>query len=117
VIDDEVDGKVRVYQLWITALARHFVSQRGEIGYHGDAGEVLEEYACGEKREFAIRDGVSAPSGEGTDVILRDGEAIDAAEEVLEDNTNGEREAVDVAEAELGEALQPVVGEFTEPCL
>jgi hypothetical protein len=71
---------------------------------------------AGRKRELPVGSG-AAPTGEGADVIIRNHKAIDATEQVLEDNADGERQALHLAETELGEALQAVVGKRTERCL
>ena len=115
-VDDEVDGKERVDALRIAIPASYFGAKGSEIGNDGDAGEVLEEHARRQEGQFARGQRAGRPRRERADVVLCDDKAVEAAEEVLEEHADGERQAVDVGEAEFGEAVEAVVGDRAGGC-
>ena len=115
-VDDEVDGKERVDALRIAIPASYFRAKGSEIGNDGDAGEVLEEHARRQEGQFARGQRAGRPGREPADVVLCDDETVEAAEEVLEEHADGERQAVDVGEAEFSEAVEAVVGDGAGGC-
>ena len=94
VVDDEVDGEQGVHALRVDAASMRLGAQRGEVGDDGDAGEVLEEDAGGQEGKLSRRERAGRPGGEGADVVLGDDCAVEAAEEVLEEDADGERQAI-----------------------
>jgi hypothetical protein len=56
VIDHELGGEERIDALGIPAHFLHRFAHRGEIDDGGNAGEILQQDACGHERDFFLRD-------------------------------------------------------------
>jgi len=108
---NQVDRKKRVDALRVGAQPADLGAEGGEIGDDGDAGKVLEEDARRKKGKLTRRDGTGRPGSERADVVLRDDLAVEAAEQVLEEHADGERQTADIGEAEFGEAVKTVIRE------
>ena len=94
VVDDEVGGDEWVDLRRIAAVARHRRAHRGEVHHRGDAGQVLHQDAAGHERDVPRRSG---PGRQRPHVVVRDVARAGAAEQVLQQDLDGLREAADVA--------------------
>ena len=90
--------------------ARHRLAHRGEVDDGGHAGEVLQQHARGRERHLGLgrRPRASAASASTSSRVTCT--PADLAEQVLEQDLDRERQRGRVAEAELGEAVEAVVG-------
>ena len=95
----------RVDLFGVAAEGAHGVAHGGEIDDGGDAGEVLHEDAGRHVGDLARWLGFSVPGGEELDVVGGDGAAVFVAEEIFEQDAEGEREAGEVG-ALLGESFE-----------
>src|SRR5207249_4151559 len=115
-VDDEVDGEERVDALRIAVPPSYFGAQRGQISDDRDASEILKKDARGQEGQLARREGARRPGRKRADVVLCDDEAVEAAEQVLEEHADRERQTVNVGKAEFGEAPETVVGDGAGGC-
>ena len=107
VIDDEVDGDLRVDLLGVAAELGHRIAHCREIDHAGDAGEVLHQHARRAILDLAVAATLLLPVDDRLDILARDGHAVLEAEQVLEQHLHREGQAADVAELfrRLGEAV------------
>ena len=84
----------------------------GEIDDAGDAGEVLQQDARRAERDLVLRHRLRVPLREGANVVGGDVRAVLAAQQVLEEHPERERQPVKVDTQLLGGLVQPedVVG-------
>jgi hypothetical protein len=93
VVDDQLGGDERVDLLGVAAESFDSVAHGAEINDGRDTGKVLHQHACGHIGDLAAGLGLSVPLGKELDVIGRDVDAVFAAEQVLEQNFEAERQA------------------------
>ena len=111
VVDDQLGGEERVDAARGAPQVRHGVPHGGEVHDGGDSREVLEEDACGPKRDLPLLVAAVRPRGHGADVIGRDRVAVLVPEEVLEQDPDRIRQAGDARDARALERAQVVVGD------
>ena len=105
-VDDQLGGLERVDLFGVAAEGAHGVAHGGEIDDGGDAGEVLHEDAGGHVGDLAGGLGLGVPGGEELDVVRGDGAAVFVAEEVFEQDAEGEGQAGEVEFACSARALR-----------
>jgi hypothetical protein len=108
VIDDEVDGNLRVDLLRIAAEAVHRIAHRREIDHAGHAGEILHQHARRAVLDLAVgRDRVLLPGDHRLDVVRGDGDAVLETQQVLQQHLHREGQARDIAQLRrrLGERI------------
>src|SRR5262249_50972835 len=103
-VDHQIDRLQRVDALRVTAEPLHGVAHGGEVDDAGDAREVLEDDARGHERYLAIGLPRRAPAEHRLDVLARHRASVLAAEQVLEQHPERERQPLDAA----GEGVEPV---------
>ena len=109
VVDDEVDGLEGVDALGVAAERLQRLAHGSEVDDGGHAGEVLQEDARGREGDLALLAGVGAPVRQRLDVLARDGVAVLAAQQVLEQHPLGERQAGRALARE--DRVEPVEGD------
>ena len=75
----------------IAAESFHGVAHGGEVDDAGDAGEILQEDAAGSEGDFFFGLRVLVPVGEGAHFFFGDVASVFGAEQVLEQDAQGER--------------------------
>ena len=108
VIDHQVAGDDGVDLVGVALHAGHRVAHRGEVHHAGHAGEVLEDDAGGHEGNLGLRRPFLMTAAELADVVLGDDPAAGEAEGVLEEDADGEGEAVEVGDALFGQLGQPI---------
>jgi hypothetical protein len=93
VVDDEVDGLKRVDALWVAAERLQGFAHGCEVDDYGHAGEVLEEDPGRSEADLAVHARIWLPIGERFDVLDGYAATVLIAEEVLEQDTERERQA------------------------
>jgi hypothetical protein len=97
VVDDELGRHERVDLLRVAAdLLGHRVAHRGEVDDGGDAGEVLHDHARGAERDLERRVRLRVPRGQRLDRARLDRAVALGAQEVLEQDLEGEGQPGDV---------------------
>ena len=94
VIDDEFGGQQRIDARGIAAEAAHGVAHGGEIDDGGHAGEVLHQHPGRREGDFFRGDGLGVPLRQGDDVLGADGQAVLGAQQVFQEDLEGERQAL-----------------------
>ena len=110
VVDHEVDGLLRVDARRVAAQRGHRVAHRGEVDDGGHTGEVLEQHARGAEGDLLGRRRLRLPRPDGLDLLACDGRAVLAAQEVLEEDAEGEGQPRQVAAERVGGSVEPVDG-------
>ena len=111
-IDHEVGGHERIGFRGISAHGCEGVAHGGDVDDAGDAGEILKKHAGGHERDFFGVFTSGTAMREGIDIGGLHLAAVFVAEQVLEQNAVGERQARDVGNAfflQRGEAENAVV--------
>ena len=89
-VDDEVNGDLRVHLLRVPAHLHHGVAQRRQIHHGRHPGEVLKDDAG--RAEWNLTSlTVWSPSGNLANVVLGDEEAVVASQRALQENADGIR--------------------------
>ena len=101
VVDDEVDGDERFDDGGILAELGDGFAHGGEVDEERHAGEVLEHDARDDERDLGVDGLRGVPRGERLYVVLRDRDAVAVTQHGFEDETDGDRQARDLAEAGL----------------
>ena len=96
VVDDQLGGHQRVDLGRVAAQVGHRVAHRGEVDDGGHAREVLHHDARGREGDLLGGLGVVVPLGQRLDVLGADADAVLVAEQVLEQDLQGEGQARDV---------------------
>ena len=96
VVDDELGRHERLDLRRVAAEVGHRVAHRGEVDDAGHAGEVLHDHARGREGDLLRRLGLRVPRRERLDVLGADADAVLGAQEVLEQDLQGERQPRDV---------------------
>jgi hypothetical protein len=114
VVDDQVDGDQGIDPAGVASRALDGAAHGGEVDHGGDSGEVLEQNPGGNEGPLPVALGRPAvPAGQRDHVVVGDESVPGVPEQVLEEDLHGHRQPRDVADAPLGEGLEPVVGEAT----
>ena len=108
VVDDQVAGHDRVDPVGVAAHAGHRVAHGGQVHHARHAGEVLEHHPGRHERDLAAAAAVRAPAGQVPHVGFGHEAAAGVAQRVLQQDADGEGEAVEVGEALPGELGQAV---------
>ena len=93
VIDHQVDRHFRLDQLRIFPGALHRAAHGGEVHHQRHAGEVLEEHARDNERDFLHALGARLPRGEVLHVFLADALAVQVSQERLEHDAQADGHA------------------------
>ena len=123
VVDDEVDGDLRIDLRRVRAERVHRVAHRGEIDHAGNAGEILHQHARGAILDLALRRArVVLPVDDRLGILRADGHAVFEAEHVFQQHLHAERQTADIAQllgrfgkAEIGVALATHGKRVTRP--
>jgi hypothetical protein len=106
VIDDQVDRLERIDTFRGATEPDDRVAHGGEIDDGGNTGEVLEEHPAGAKRNLLLGLAADVPSRKRFDVGPLDECVILVAQEILEEDAQGDRKALDRRVRQLGERAQ-----------
>ena len=104
VIDDQFGGRQRIDPLRIASEAHDGFAHGGQIDDAGHAGEILHDDPRRRKCDLVIRQRLRVPLQQRLDIALGDVDAILEAQQVLQQNLQGKRQAVDVERFERIEA-------------
>ena len=98
VVDDEVGGDERVEPGGVGAALGHRVAHGGQVDHRGDAGEVLHQHPGGQERDLALaaRGRAAVPPRHRGHVVVGDPDAVDVAQEVLEQHLHRVGQPFDV---------------------
>jgi len=108
VIDDEINGHERLDHGRILARRGHGVAHRGQVDQQRHTGEVLQNDAGHDKRDFFRRGLPGLPGGEGADVFFADLATVAIAQDGFEDNADADRQTRHRTESGGFEARQRV---------
>ena len=108
VVDHEVDGLLRVDLCRVAAHLRHRVAHCGQVDDAGDAGEVLEQHARWHERDLGVGVGGGVPLRDGLDLLARHGDAVLAAQQVLEQDAQAERQLLEVHAERVGGSVEAI---------
>ncbi len=95
-VDHEVGRDQRVDPAGVAAEGRHRVPHRGQVDDGRDAREVLEDHARGQERDLRVAAGARPPAREAPDVGVGDDAAPGVAQQVLQEDLDRDRGAVQV---------------------
>jgi len=107
-IDDQVNGDLRIHLFGVTAHAGHGVTHRGQVHHAGDAGEVLENHAGGLERNIDRTGRLGTPAGDVPDILLTDLETVVLAQGCFEQDSNGSGKPAHRGDTGFLEGLQSV---------
>jgi hypothetical protein len=93
VVDHELGGHERVDPPGVAAEGGHGVAHGGEVDDRRHAGEVLEEDPGRRERELLVARTGRVPRRQLGDRLLGHGDAVDPAQQVLQQDLEGVREA------------------------
>ena len=108
-VDHQVDGVQRVDLLRIAAELDHRVAHRGKVDHGGNAGEILQQDARRAIGDFKIGFLGVDPFRRLFDIGDRDRAPVFVAQQVLEENLEGERQTRDIAVSGIGHRAQAVI--------
>ena len=111
VINDEVAGDQRVDLARVATDADHCRSESGEVDDGWDTGEVLQNDAAWFEGDFGRLDRVGGPSGQSGHVVGGDDESVDVSQAGFEQDSNRVGQGINLAESEVGECIEAVVGD------
>jgi hypothetical protein len=97
VVDDEVDGDLRIDLGRVAAQLGDRVAHRSEVDHAGHAGEVLHQHARRAILDLAIRTLGLLPVDDRLDILARDGLAVLEAQQIFQQHLHREGQAADVA--------------------
>eukprot|EP01088_Endostelium_zonatum_P000400 TRINITY_DN1067_c0_g1_i1.p3 TRINITY_DN1067_c0_g1~~TRINITY_DN1067_c0_g1_i1.p3 ORF type:complete len:260 (-),score=-2.12 TRINITY_DN1067_c0_g1_i1:54-833(-) len=97
-VDDEVDGDLRIDLGRVAAQLGDRIAHRGEIDDARHAGEILHQHARRAILDLAVRAALLLPIDDRLHVGLGHGLAVLEAEHVLEQHLHREGQATDIAE-------------------
>ena len=104
VIDDQFGGCQRVDPLRISSQTHDGFAHGGQIHDTRDAGEVLHDDPRRGERNLMTRQRLRVPLQQRLDIVLGDVHAILEAQQVLQQNLQGEGQAADIERLERIEA-------------
>ena len=105
-IDDELDRLQRIHLARVAAETQDAVAHRREIDNGGNAGEVLQQNAGRREGDLLLHLRGHVPAGERLDVLGIDEPRVFAAQQVLEQDLERERQPSHSGEASLLERRQ-----------
>ena len=105
VVDHEVARHERVDARRVAARARHRRAHGGEVDDGGHAGEVLEQHARREERHALAGAGRLGPARQREHVLLAHVQPAGVAQQPLEQDAHGVRQALRVGRAGLVEPV------------
>ena len=106
VVDHQVDGLQGVDTFRGAAEAHDGVAHGGQVDDSGDAGEVLKKHTAGAEGDFLLGLPADVPSGECFDVRPFDERVVLVPQEILEENAQCDRKALDGRIRKLRERAQ-----------
>ena len=109
VVDHEIHRRERVDAAGVAAKRGHGGAHRGEVHHRRHARKVLHQHAGRAVGDFTCAASLIQPARHRADVVHADAATVLEAEQVLQQDLEGEGQAVDVAEASLGRRRQAVV--------
>ena len=83
-IDHELDRLKRVDAIGVAAQADAPVAHRRQIDHARDAGEILQQHACGRERDFLLKLRAGLPSRQRLDVVRAHEALVFMAQQILE---------------------------------
>ena len=101
VVDDELDRLERIDLARVATEPEDAVAHCREIDDGRDTGEVLQQHSGGRKGNFLLHLRRHVPAGECLNVLRIDEPGIFAAQQVLEQDLERERQAADPGKARL----------------
>ena len=96
VIDHEVGRHERIDPRRVATEVGHRVAHDRQVHHRRDAGEVLEQHARRHERDLRLRRRARAPGEQGLDVLLADDAGAGMSEQVLEQDLDRHRQAVEI---------------------
>ncbi len=117
VVDDQIDGNLRIDPLRIAAGAPDRVAHRRQVDHRRHPGKILHQHPRRREGDLVVRFAGLLPIGQGADVIDRHRRAILGAQQVLEQHLEGERQAGNVPQAGSGRGRQAEIVVANAPCL
>ncbi len=93
VVDDQVDRDQRVDRGRITAGRRDRVAHRGKVGHAGAGQQVLHQHPAGTEGDL-----LRPPGDQRADAVLGDADAVEMAQQVLQQHLDGIGQAGEVAD-------------------
>ena len=106
VVDHQIDRHERLDDFRIAAELLHGAAHRRQIDHQRNAGEVLENDAGDDERDFFVGRRLRVPIRQRLDVLSPDLFAIAIAQDRFEDDANADRQPGDLADALLFERGQ-----------
>src|SRR5208283_229245 len=100
VVDDQLRGEKGIDALGIAAHFLNRFAHRGQVHDGGDAGEILQQDARRHKGNFLLF-GAGFPGSERADIFGANGASVLAAQQVFQQNAEGERQPGELTEALL----------------
>ncbi len=110
-IDDEIDRDRRIDLGGIAAPALERIAHRREIGERREAGRILRQHAAGMEGDVTAPRALLAPFGQGTDIGIGHDVSVLAAQQILEQHLQRERQARDGAELRRLGGFEAVIGD------
>jgi hypothetical protein len=107
VVDHEVRRHERVDQGRIAAEVGHRVAHHGQVDDRRDTGEVLEDDPRRHERDLGLGRGAGPPRGQRLDVLGPHDPSAGVAQQVLEQDLEGDRRAGDIES--VGGRVHPVI--------
>ncbi len=104
VVDDQFGRSERVDVLRVAAQPRHRLAHGGEVHDHRDTGEVLHDHARRREGDLVARRRLGVPVEQRLDVRARDVHAVFEAQQVLEQDLEGEGQPPEVVALDGGQA-------------
>jgi hypothetical protein len=112
VIDDEIDRHERLDELRIFLQLLDRVAHRGQVDEERHAGEILQDDARDDERNFIGDRCLSVPVGESANVIFADAFSVEIAQHGLEHDADADRQFRDRAHPRFFQRRQRVVCYF-----
>lgn len=110
VVDDEINGNLRVDAFRISAQLGCGIAHGGQINDCGNAGEVLHDDACRTVGDLMRGFPGRQPCGHGLDICLGDGLAVFKTKQVLEQDLQRSRQAGHAGQAIRFSNFQVIIG-------
>src|SRR5262245_332917 len=117
VVDDQVYGNQRLDDLRVLAEARHGRTHRGQVYEQRHAGEILQDYAGHDERDFGHEGGRRPPIGQGAYVGFLGLLAVAVAQHRFEHDANADGQLRDRAYAllfQFGQRIEPALLSVSE---
>ena len=109
VIDDEIDRHQRIDLRRIGASRLHRIAHRREIDDRRHTGEVLHQDPRRTERDLAIGGASLKPAGDRPDIVGRHRSPVLPAQEIFEEDLEGERQPRDAAQPRRFRGCKAVV--------